>query len=83
MAVDVTVEIDEALMLRLDALVEETKRSRDLLIREAIEQYVSFEATQIVQIREGMAQLDRGEFATEAELDAIEAEIESLVRQDA
>ena len=82
---DVTIEVDfdEALIARVDALAAETNKSREQLMREAIEQFVAFQAAQIAHIKEGIAQLDRGEYATEEELDAIEAELEARARQTA
>jgi predicted transcriptional regulator len=83
MDVTIEVELDEAQVARLDVLAAETNQPRKLLLKEAIERFVAFQSAQIAHIREGIAQLDRGEHATEEELDAIEAELEALARQTA
>ncbi len=83
MDVTIEVELDEAQVARLDVLAAETNQPRNLLLKEAIERFVAFQSAHIAHIREGIAQLDRGEHATEEELDAIEAELEALARQTA
>ena len=83
MAVTIEVELDEAQVARLDVLAAEINQPRNQLLKEAIERFVAFQSAQIAHIKEGIAQLDRGEHATEEELDAIEAELEALARQTA
>ena len=83
MDVTVEVELDEAQVARLDVLAAETNQPRNQLLKEAIERFVAFQSAQIAHIKEGIAQLDRGEHATEEELDAIEAELDALARRTA
>ncbi len=76
-----TIRLDDEMLARLDALAADTDRSRSWIAAKAIEDYVALNAWQIAHIKEGIAQADRGEFATEEELDAIEAALQ--VRIDA
>ncbi|MGX1790132.1 CopG family ribbon-helix-helix protein [Bosea sp. NPDC055332] len=74
-----TIRLDDETLAKLDALAADTDRSRNWLAAKAIENYVELNAWQIARIKEGIAQADRGEFATEDELDAIEAEIQARI----
>lgn len=74
-----TIRLDDEMLAKLDALAAETDRSRSWIAARAIQDYVELNAWQIDQIKAGMAEADRGEFATEAELDAIEAEIQAKI----
>jgi predicted transcriptional regulator len=74
-----TIRLDDETLAKLDALAADTDRSRNWLAARAIENYVELNSWQIARIKEGIAQADRGEFATEEELDAIEAEIQARI----
>lgn len=74
-----TVRIDDEMLAKLDALAVDTDRSRNWLAAKAIENYVELNAWQIARIKEGIAEADRCEFATEEELDAIEAKLQALI----
>lgn len=74
-----TIRLDDEMLARLDALAVETDRSRNWIATKAIESYVELNAWQIEQIKAGIAEADRGEFATDEELDAIEAEIQAKI----
>ena len=78
MGVRVTIELEETTLAKLDALAADTNRPRDLLMREAVDGFVAYKAAIIAKIKEGIAAADRGEFATEEELDEIEREIATL-----
>jgi len=66
-----TVRLEEETLSALDTLAEKTERSRNWLVTRAIESYVSLNAWQIAKIEEGIAAADRGEFATDEEMEAI------------
>lgn len=83
MDVTVNIHVDEALVAAYDALAAETSTPRDVLMREAVERYAVLQAAQIAHIKQGIAELDRGEHASEEELDALEAELEALARATA
>lgn len=74
-----TIRLDDEMLAKLDALAADTDRSRSWIAAKAIESYVELNAWQIAKIKEGIAQADRGEFATEEELDAIEAELQARI----
>ena len=74
-----TIRLDDEMLAKLDALAVDTDRSRNWIATKAIESYVELNAWQIEQIKAGIAEADRGEFATEEELDAIEAEIQAKI----
>jgi predicted transcriptional regulator len=74
-----TIRLDDEMLAKLDALAADTDRSRSWIAARAIEDYVALNAWQIAHIKEGIAQADRGEFATEEELDAIEAELQARI----
>lgn len=74
-----TIRLDDETLAKLDALAADTDRSRNWLAAKAIENYIELNAWQIAHIKEGIAQADRGEFATEEELDAIEVELQARI----
>ena len=62
---------DEETKSRLDRLAGARRRDRSFLINEAIEQYLELNDWQETQIRAGIEEADRGEFATEEEVEAV------------
>lgn len=74
-----TIRLDEEMLAKLDALAADTDRSRNWIAAKAIQDYVELNAWQIQRIKEGIAEADRGEFATEEELDAIEAKLQAMI----
>ena len=56
---------------RLRQLAENTGRDQSELAREAFQQYLDVQEWQINGIREALAAADRGEFADDAEIEAI------------
>ena len=56
---------------RLDRLAEALKRDRSFLINEAIGQYLDLLDWQEAQIRAGIEEADRGEFASDEEVEAV------------
>ncbi|MEX2299601.1 MAG: ribbon-helix-helix protein, CopG family [Bryobacterales bacterium] len=67
----VTVRLDEDLKRRLEALAQGSKRSRSFLAAEAIAQYLEREAWQIEETQKALQEADAGDFATDAEADAV------------
>lgn len=55
---------------QLDALAKQQRRDRTQLIEEAIEQYVALQHLYLARIDEGIQAADRGEFATEEQVQA-------------
>jgi predicted transcriptional regulator len=60
-----TLRLDEATLEALDQLAEKTERSRSWLATKAIEDYVALNAWQIGRIEAGIADADRGDFASD------------------
>ena len=55
---------------QLDALAKQQHRDRTQLIEEAIEQYVALQHLYLARIDEGIEAADRGEIATEEQVQA-------------
>jgi predicted transcriptional regulator len=66
-----TIRLDDEMLAKLDALAADTDRSRSWIAAKAIESYVELNAWQIARIKEGLAEADRGEFATSDEVEAV------------
>lgn len=66
-----TIRLDDETLAKLDALAADTDRSRNWLAAKAIETYIELNSWQIERIKEGIAQADRGEFATKEEVEAV------------
>jgi len=66
-----TLRLDDEMLAKLDALAADTDRSRNWIAQKAIESYVELNAWQMAKIRDGIAQADRGEFASDEELGAL------------
>ncbi|MGE0669224.1 MAG: CopG family ribbon-helix-helix protein [Sphingomonadales bacterium] len=56
---------------RLRRLAEDTGRDQSEMAREAFQQYLDVQEWQINGIKEALAAADRGEFADDAEIEAI------------
>ncbi|PPD16800.1 MAG: CopG family transcriptional regulator [Methylobacterium sp.] len=61
---------DEAKLEALDKLAQSMDRSRNWIVNRAIDRYIAEQSWQIGQIMEGIAQADRGEFASDEEVRA-------------
>lgn len=59
-----TLRLEPELRKRLDGLAKAQRRSRSFIAAEAIRQYITVNEWQIEEIRKGMAEADRGEFAS-------------------
>ena len=65
-----TLEIRPDLKMQLDHLAGETHRSESELANEAVSLYLAQQRRIIGRIQEGLAQAQRGEFATDEEREA-------------
>jgi len=77
MAAAFTVRLDDTVLRDLDRLAEKTDRSRNWLVSQAVQEYVSVNAWQLERIEEGIAAADRGDFASEAEVARVMAKFGS------
>lgn len=66
----VSFRTERAQIEQLDALAKQQHRDRTQLIEEAIEQYLELQRMYLAKIDEGIAAADRGDFATEEEVQA-------------
>jgi RHH-type transcriptional regulator, rel operon repressor / antitoxin RelB len=64
-----TLRLDPKLKKQLDRLSEATNRSRSFVAAEAIREYVELNNWQIGETIKGLAEADRGEFATDKEVE--------------
>ncbi|PYX29587.1 MAG: CopG family transcriptional regulator [Acidobacteria bacterium] len=64
-----TLRLDPKLKKQLDRLSKSMSRSRSFVAAEAIRGFVALNEWQIEEIKKGIEEADRGEFATEAEVE--------------
>lgn len=67
----ITIPVSEAMTERLDALASKLDSSALRIAEQAIEDYVSREEWQLAEIEAGLAEADRGEFASPEEVAAV------------
>lgn len=66
-----TLRLDPVIKKKLDKLATATQRSRSFLAAEAIREYVSLNEWQIEEIRKGLEEADRGDFASTGEVEKV------------
>lgn len=66
-----TVRIDAAKQQQLDAIAQQLERSRNYVVAKAIDDFLALHLWQVQEIQQGVAEAERGEFATEDEVDAV------------
>jgi len=64
-----TLRLEPKLKKQLDRLSRAMSRSRSFVAAEAIREYVALNEWQIEEIKKGLAEADRGEFATEKDVE--------------
>jgi predicted transcriptional regulator len=67
----VTVDLEEPVLEELDRAAEHSARTRAEVIAEAVGDYLETRRWQIEKIEAGIAAADRGDFATEDEIERI------------
>jgi RHH-type rel operon transcriptional repressor/antitoxin RelB len=63
-----TLRLEPELRKQLDGLAKAQRRSRSFVAAEAIREYVALNEWQIEETKKGLAEADRGEFASEGEV---------------
>ena len=63
-----TLRLEPGLRKQLDDLAKAQRRSRSFIAAEAIREYVSANEGQIEEIRKGLKEADRGDFATKQQV---------------
>jgi len=71
MSDQLTVRLDDATLVALDRLAERTDRSRTSLVVQAVQEYIALNAWQLERIEAGIAAADRGDFASNDELERV------------
>lgn len=66
-----TVELDDETAQALDRLAEQTDRTRESLVNEAVRDYLALDASQLAEIADAIKEADRGEFVTREEIERI------------
>lgn len=64
-----TLQVADEVVEALDRLAEATGRSRDELTEEAIRELLDYEAWKEAKVRRAIEEADRGEFATDDEME--------------
>lgn len=63
-----TVRMDDQLFDRVDGIAKSLSRSRSFVIQQALERYVDYEEWFKAEVSEGLAEVERGEVAGDAEV---------------
>lgn len=71
MSAVLTVRVSDEIKEQLEALADATGRSKSWIAFEAIKQYVELESWQVGEIKSAIKEANAGDFATEAEVDAV------------
>ena len=71
MSTTMTVRIENDVKDRLEGLAEATQCSKSFLAAEAIRQYVETNEWQIREVQAALREADAGDFASEADVDAL------------
>ncbi|EKF58912.1 MAG: CopG family ribbon-helix-helix protein [Agrobacterium albertimagni] len=68
-----TVQLPEDISRRIDSLVERSTLSRDQIVEDALSQgrSLAWQEQWVAGVLEGLAEADRGEFATEVEIETV------------
>ena len=66
-----TVRINPEKQQQIDQLARQLDRSRNYLVGQAIEEFLETHAWQVEKIKTGLAAAERGEFASEVEMEQI------------
>lgn len=68
-----TVQLPEDISRRIDSLVERSNLSRDQIVEDALAQgrSLAWQEQWVTGVLEGLAEADRGDFADDAEIEAV------------
>ena len=71
MSSTMTIRLDDSIKTRLEDLAQATHRTKSFLASEAIQKYIEVNEWQIPEIQAAIEEADRGEFATEEEMNSV------------
>ncbi|HUY28376.1 MAG TPA: ribbon-helix-helix protein, CopG family [Candidatus Binataceae bacterium] len=80
MAEVLTIRIDAKSKKRLEKLAKATARTKSYLAAQAVRNYLDLNEWQIAEIKKGIDAADRGEFASDAEVERVFAKIRGNAR---
>ena len=63
-----TVRLDDQLLDRVDGIAKSLSRPRSFVIHQALERFVDYEEWFKLEINEGLAEVERGDVANDAEV---------------
>ena len=63
-----TVRMADNLLQRVDGIAESLNRPRSWIINQALERFVNYEEWYVQEVKDGLAEVDRGEVATDKEV---------------
>ncbi len=75
-----TIRVDRKTKQRLEKLADATDRTKSFLAAEAIRSYLDLNEWQIQEIHAGLREADAGDFASDAEVEAVFAKWRSRAR---
>jgi RHH-type transcriptional regulator, rel operon repressor / antitoxin RelB len=67
----ITIQLPYDLTTQYDVLAQATGRSRETLIGEALQEYLVREVEDLARVAQAVAQANRGEFATDEEMEEL------------
>ncbi|MEI2302321.1 CopG family ribbon-helix-helix protein [Ensifer sp. MJa1] len=76
-----TVRVKDETARKLDQLAEKLDRSRSYMAAEAIEAFVEQQGWQLAEIESGLAEADRGEFASDEDVAKVVTKYVKSARQ--
>ncbi|MCK9515372.1 MAG: hypothetical protein M0Q87_04860 [Ottowia sp.] len=65
------VRVPQTLYQQLEHLAKATSRTKSFVTLEALSTYLQAQSWQVADIQSGLAEADRGDFASDAEVDAV------------
>ena len=63
-----TVRLDDNLLQRVDGIAKSLSRPRSWIIAQALERFVDYEEWYLQEVRDGLAEVEQGEIATEEQV---------------
>ena len=66
-----TIRTDPHTLQRLDSLAKQLDRSRNYLANQALEEFLELQAWQLGKVQAGIAAAERGDFASDQEMEEI------------
>jgi predicted transcriptional regulator len=66
-----TLNVEDEVLARFEALARDTGRSSEQLAEEALKRYVEYESWKADKIRDAVRRADAGDFATDDEMEAV------------